>query len=377
MNVQPGCENSGISLVSLGYSEFFAERFAIASGELEGRRVVPARVVADRRGVFELSGCASSTATLSGKLRLTLDVESTPVAGDWVAVEERDGSAVIRAALERKTWLRRKQAGERSTAQVLAANVDVFFVVTACGGDVNPRRLERYLAAVRDGGATPVVVLNKVDLLEGGSLAGVLQDLRAVSGDASVVAVSAREDLGLDALDPWLGRGVTVGFIGSSGVGKSSIVNALLRRESARAGSSESSSLEARAVGGLDTVGRGTHTTTARSLLSLGERGWLMDTPGMRELGSVGDSEGLSSTFGEIESLAAQCRFRDCSHDREPGCAVRQAVEDGALSAERVAGYEKLQREAASAARRRDTVKRAMKERSRQQKEHYKRKYSS
>lgn len=371
MNAFHTLNGSSISSESLGFSSFFSTQFAA----LEGReRLVPARVVADRRGAYELVGCASSSATLAGKLRHALDVESLPVAGDWVAIEERDGSAVIRAVLARRTALRRKHAGTRSSAQVLAANVDVFFVATS-GDDANPRRLERYLAAVLDGGAKPVVVLNKADLADEASLEASLRALREVSGGVPVVAVSARDGRGLDALEAWLEPGATVGFVGSSGVGKSSLVNALVSRATA-------AELLPQPVGAVDHVGRGTHTTTARSLISLGARGWLMDTPGMRELGSVGESEGLSTTFAEIESLAAQCRFRDCAHDREPGCAVREAIEDGSLEPERFASYEKLARESAAAAARRDgaaqaAAKRTFKERSKQQRAHYKSKYSS
>lgn len=362
------------SIESLGFSSFFAAQFeSLADRE----QLVAARVIADHRGVYELAGCAASSATLAGRLRHALDSESLPVAGDWVAVDARDDATVIRAVLSRRTSLRRKVAGSRSRAQVLAANVDVFFVVTACGGDLNPRRLERYLAAVRDGGATAVVVLNKVDLADATTRESSIEAIRRVSGDASVVAVSALAGRGLDELEPWLARGSTVGFVGSSGVGKSSLVNALTAR--AR---SETDHGAPQSVGAVDPTGRGTHTTTARALVSLGARGWLMDTPGMRELGSVGESEGLSTTFGEIESLAARCRFRDCSHDREPGCAVRDAIEEGTLEPERLASYEKLAREAASAATRRDRAalhdaKRAFKARSKQQRAHYKLKNSS
>jgi ribosome biogenesis GTPase len=325
------------SLISLGFSGYFSSQLDRLS---EGARgLSPARVVADRRGALDVLGCASSTATLSGKLRHELSAEQRPVTGDWVLVDDHDGRAVVHHVLERRTSLRRKSAGTGSSSQVLAANVDVFFIVTAAVGELNPRRLERYLAALGEGGAQPVIVVNKSDLVTDpeATLAG----LATVTRDVPCVAVSAREGTGLSAHEPWLLPQATVAFVGSTGVGKSSLINRLVGRELQRANA-------------IAEDGRGTHTTTGRALLQLEGGVWLMDTPGVREFGAVSDGEGLARAFSDLSELAQQCRFRDCTHQREPGCAVLAAVANETLSAERVASHHKLEREARALAAKQD-----------------------
>ncbi len=325
------------SLISLGFSEYFSAQ--LRRLDERDRALSPARVVADRRGSLDVLGCVATTASLSGKLRHELSSEQRPVTGDWVLVEDRDDHAIVHRVLERRTSLRRKSAGTGSSAQVLAANVDVFFIVTAAVGELNPRRLERYLAAVWEGGAQPVIVVNKSDLVADPeeTLAG----LGTVARGVACVAVSAREGTGLSALEPWLVPHTTVAFVGSSGVGKSSLVNRLVGRDLQRA--------EA-----IADDGRGTHTTTGRALIALDGGVWLMDTPGVREFGAVSDGEGLARAFSDVSELARQCRFRDCTHQREPGCAVLAAVADETLSAERVASHHKLEREARALAAKQD-----------------------
>jgi ribosome biogenesis GTPase len=224
---------------------------------------------------------------------------------------------------------------------MVAANVDVFFVVTAANRDFNERRLERYVTAVWNSGAEPVVVLNKVDL--DADLGPLLEAIERAAIGVPVIRASAATGVGLDDLREHIRTGRTVGFIGSSGVGKSSLTNRLLGKE-------------VQAVAGLRNDDRGRHTTTARQLLELAGGGVLIDTPGMRELGLLEDEGGIDTTFADVAAFAERCRFRDCTHATEPGCAVLAAVAAGALPADRLASYRKLVREIAAAERAKDPV---------------------
>jgi ribosome biogenesis GTPase len=261
------------------------------------------------------------------------------VVGDWVAVVDGLDRAVIHHVLNRRTQLVRRAAGTAAGTQVIAANVDLFFIVTSANRDFNVRRLERYLAAVWDSGAEPAVVLNKIDL--GGDIGGFVDEIGTVAFGVPLVKVSAVTGEGLTELRKHLAPGGTVGLIGSSGVGKSSLVNRLLGRE----------------IQPVRTVRRdekGRHATTRRELIELPDGGLLMDTPGMRELGLIDDAGGVDNLFADIIALEEGCRFRDCSHQVEPGCAVTAAVESGELDKARLASYHRLQRELAAIARRRD-----------------------
>jgi ribosome biogenesis GTPase len=280
----------------------------------------------------------------SGLMQGDPDPLARPGVGDWVAL---DPSGTITHVLPRETVFVRRAAGRRGGPQLSCANVDVVFCVTTCGQDLNPRRIERYLAVVLDGGAQPVVVLNKADLAE---------DVAAARGVASsaapgvpVVAVSALAEShdALAPLAPWLAPGTTVALVGSSGVGKSTLTNRILGRgDHATAG-----------VRGGDEKGR--HTTTRRTL-EVGPSGViLVDTPGMRALGLWHAEEGVAAVFEDIEALAETCRFRDCSHQDEPGCAIRAAVVAGPLDPARVRSHAKLGRELAFEASRGDKTGRA------------------
>jgi ribosome biogenesis GTPase len=264
-----------------------------------------------------------------------LSPEDRPAVGDWVLIEgEPPNSLVIVALLPRFSAIKRGAAGEHYKQQVIAANIDTVFVVCGLDADFNPRRIERYLLLVGGSGVQPVVVLTKQDK-DGADVEAALHELRAL--DAPVLHVNAKDRTSVAALEPWLGAGQSIVLVGSSGAGKSTLTNTLLGVEKMKTGSVRA---------GDD---RGRHTTTHRALIALPSGTCLIDTPGMRELKPTGE-EDVAESFADIEALAAECRFNDCRHLKEPGCAVRAAVERGEIDAQRVANYLKLGAEVAGAA---------------------------
>jgi ribosome biogenesis GTPase len=288
----------------------------------------------------------------AGKLRFG-DRESITV-GDWVHVAPHgDGRAVIHGRFRRGATLSRRSAGASAT-QVIAANVDTVFVVTSANRDLNPRRLERYLIAAWDGGAQPVVVVNKIDLCDDPE--SLIASLSDVTAGVPLHLVSALDAQGLAALESYTGPAQTVALIGSSGVGKSTLVNRLL-------GHDAQTTLPQR-----EDDDRGRHTTTARDLLRLPKGGALIDTPGMRELGLLATGDGAAQAFPKIQALAHSCRFRNCAHASEPGCAVQQATSSGKLSSDRLSSWQKLTREQARAARKADGLARSLERKSRRRK---------
>jgi len=319
--VEPG-------LIQLGWDERLAQAFEPSAAA--GQR--PGRVVTEERGAVHVAtGAGEVSATLAGRLRHAADLDpdvALPAVGDWVALS---GSAVVQAVLPRSSSIvRRAPSDHARPTQVLAANVDVAFLVTSLNRDFNLRRLERYLAVAWESGARPVVLLSKSDLAA--DVAGMRLAAEASAPGIDVHAVSALTGEGVDDVRRHLEPGRTVVFLGSSGVGKSSLINALAGRE-----------LLATAAIREDDA-RGRHTTSRRQLLRLGDA-LVIDTPGLREL-ALADGDGLADTFDELSAIAADCRFSDCRHDGEPGCAVRSAVADGQLAADRLAAFRKLEREA-------------------------------
>lgn len=293
----------------------------------------PARVVGQSSSSWHVH---DGTDVLLARAR-SRSLDPRPVTGDWVAVTGTD-DCLVETVLPRRTQLARAEAGGRSAEQVIAANVDVV-AVCAPATQANNRRIERELTATWSSGALPLVVLTKADAVD--DLAEVLREVGAVCLGVDVVPVSAVTGAGVDDVRGRLGAGATLALVGPSGVGKSSLVNALC-------------GAQVLATAAIRADGKGRHTTTSRHLVALPDGGLVLDTPGMREFAPWVEGDGLATAFADIEELAAACRFSDCGHDREPGCAVREAADLDEAVAERVDAWRRLQREQAWLARRSD-----------------------
>ena len=334
---------TGLRLGELGFTAARAEAFrAHAESGL-----VPGRVVAGHTRYLRVATEeGEALAELAGSLRhQARGPEDLPAVGDWVALRTGEGSATVQAVLPRGAAFVRRAAGGRTVAQVLAANVDTVFLVMGLDGDFNPRRIERALVLAWDSGASPAVLLNKADLCP--DVDAKRAEVERVAPGVPVCVVAAKPGAGLDALAPWLGPGQTVVLLGSSGVGKSTLVNRLLGREKQRT---------REVIDGADQRGR--HTTTHRELVALPGGALLIDTPGLRELQLWSDGAGLEAAFDDVGGFAGGCRFTDCGHGSEPGCAVRAAVAAGRLDADRLESYLKLSAELRALEVREDPLKR-------------------
>jgi ribosome biogenesis GTPase len=330
-------------LEAFGWGEPFAGAF---HGHAALGRA-PGRVVVEDRGRYLVQTADGEVAaSISGRFRFDAgdDPSAFPTVGDWVALDARDpDTAIVHGLLPRRTAIRRLYPGRRTEAQVVAANVDVGLIVTSMNQEFEPRRIERYLAAVWESGARPAIVLSKADLADDPD--GYRIQAEAVAPSVPILPISAVTGAGVESVRALLARGQTVVAIGSSGVGKSTLVNALAGRE-----------LMAVREVRLDDD-RGRHTTRRRQLMVLPDGSLILDTPGMREL-ATWDGDGLAASFADIEAIAAECRFGDCSHRGEPGCAIDVALAEDRLDPRRLDGYRKLVREAAHLERRQDALAR-------------------
>ncbi len=327
---------SSPSLADLGWRE---EQWADVP---EGMR--PARAVSQARGQIVVStGEGELIANVAGRLRHGARSHELPTVGDWVGIKtrEHEGTARINAVLPRKSAVTRKAAGNTTEAQVIAANVDVLIVAMSFGHDFNVRRLERFLATAWESGAQPVIALTKSDLSSPEELEAAMADVQRVAPGVDVLTMSPASGEGVELLRAHMGYAKTIAVIGSSGVGKSTLVNRLAGRA-------------LMATGEVRGDGRGRHTTVHRQLLILDDGSILIDTPGLREVALWDADGGASQTFTDIDDLAVNCKFSDCAHNEEPKCAVRQAVKNGELAADRLQAWRTVQEELVELARKQD-----------------------
>lgn len=322
-----------MNLETFGWDDSFAAAFSAYTD----KPYIAGRIAAEHRTLYDvLTTQGTMPAVVSGKFLHTAQTPAEfPAVGDWVVltVSEHEQKAVIHGILPRRSRFSRTAAGSTPDEQILAANIDTLFIVSSLNRDLNVRRIERYLTMAWESGATPVVVLTKADLCS--DIDRCVQEVRAVAWDIPIHVVSAQQDSGLDALQPYFREGSTVVVLGSSGVGKSTLLNAIAGDDV----------LKTSDIAGYKDRGR--HTTVHRQMLVLPGRGILIDTPGLREFRLHDGGEGVSRTFADIELLMQRCRFMDCTHNGEPGCAVEGALDDGSLDLSRYTSFLKQQREAA------------------------------
>lgn len=322
-------ENQHGDLLSLGWSDWFEQRIDCKTSDELARVVAVDRdlwLLTDSKGVFR--------AVLAGSYLHNHLPHELPCVGDWVCVKKEAGDSLrlIHSVLERKTALRRKSAGDAVEYQMIAANVDYVIIVQSCHFDFNLKRLERYLVMVRDGGAEPYILLTKIDLVEPSVLESQLSSIHNADISVPILTLSNVTQDGVNEFKKFLKPGKTYCFVGSSGVGKSTLINQLMGREQQ----------ETKTVSG---TGEGRHTTVRRELLILESGALVIDNPGMREFGILNADEGMNDSFADIARLASQCRYRNCTHANEPQCAVVAAVESGELSREHYENYLKLKQE--------------------------------
>jgi ribosome biogenesis GTPase / thiamine phosphate phosphatase len=338
----------GFSCAQLGW-DVRVDRLRGGAEDVIANDQTVGRVIAQNRGVLQVAGATNEVvaARIPGGMRYRNEAVDLPTVGDWVLLRTEDLAVTdgvetrpqVRGVLPRTSAVTRKVAGAVSDGQVLAANVDVLLVVMAFGGDVNARRLERFAATAWESGAAPVLVLSKSDLVDETICAQTIAELAAVAGNMAVLSVSARTGDGVAQVRAHVRPGQTVAVIGSSGAGKSTLVNTLAGKDLF-------------AIGGLRGDGRGRHTTVHRELIVLPGGEILIDTPGLRELQLWDAESGTDVAFAELEAAALDCRFTNCSHEREPGCAVRAGVARGEIAEERLASWKSLRDELANLERR-------------------------
>ncbi|GGI13513.1 ribosome small subunit-dependent GTPase A [Gottfriedia solisilvae] len=324
-----------MNLEQLGWKDVFGEK---------DQSTVVARVISEQRQIYKLhDGEDEWIGEVSGKFQFQAKVKSDyPSVGDWVVIEPLKGEnkAIIQKVLPRMSQFSRQSAGDKTEEQVVAANIDYVFLVMALNNDFNIRRLERYLLVAYESGANPIIVLTKKDLCD--DLPSRIAEVDEIAFGIPVYTVNSTNGEGIEEVKNLVSEGKTVSLLGSSGVGKSTLLNALI---------GESKQITQDVREGDD---RGKHTTTHRELFFLPTGGMVIDTPGMRELQLWGGEDHLSSTFSDVDELAKSCKFSDCTHEKEPGCAVNEAISNGLLDAQRLTSYRKLMRELAYAERKQD-----------------------
>ncbi len=317
-----------MDLIRLGWNEFF-KKDSIEDNTFYGR------VAIEHKSLYKIfTEFGEMKAVVTGKMKFNSQSSvDLPVVGDWVVFTKENDLAVIQEVLPRKCKFSRKVAGGETSEQIVASNIDHLFIVTSLNHDLNLRRLERYLTLAWDGGANPVIILSKADLSD--DLDEIITQVETVAWGVPIHVTSSLNDIGFDELGEYFEGNQTIAVLGSSGVGKSTLINKLLGNEV----------LKVSEIG--EYKDKGKHTTTHRELLLLPKSGIIIDTPGMREIQIWDGSEGLEKTFADVEELAANCKFSDCKHESEPNCGINEAVKNGTLEKKRLKSYKKLQREIA------------------------------
>jgi ribosome biogenesis GTPase len=343
-------EESALELRELGWSSVLEQHYE----PFRERGFSVGRVTKEHRELYDVASASGETlGELAGKLRFgAMGRADLPAVGDWVAIKEESDRAIIHAVLPRKSKVSRNVAGAVTEEQIVAANIDTVFVVMALNQDYNLRRMERYLLLVWDSGANPVIVLSKSDLSQDAE--GQAAQVEAIAPGVPVHTISAAHAQNLHTLEPYLVQGHTMAVIGSSGVGKSTLINALASKDVQRVNDIRYGD------------GRGKHTTTHRELIVLPQGGIIIDTPGMRELQLNASDDGMDAAFEDIAGLIGNCRYSDCQHSREPGCAVQRALASGELDSKRYQNYLKMEKELAYAKRREQQKSRSLNKRDKQ-----------
>lgn len=322
-----------LNLEDLGYGAFFeSNRKNLGLGGFS-----VARVIAEYKGAYRIKNANGEyLAKITGKQMFNaMSRQDYPAVGDWVAITDiGEGRAVIHKVLPRETIIKRKISGRTSEIQIIAANVDTAFVIESVDRDYSLNRFERYFAIANDGGIKPAIILNKIDLASNEELESKIAQIKDRFGDIDFILTSTITDAGLDELKKYIAKGKTYCFLGSSGVGKSSLINKLIGKKV----------IDTKAVD-LRTD-RGRHTTTGREMYFLESGGIVIDNPGMREVGMADSGEGIDDLFNEITALAQNCKYPDCAHNNEPGCQVRAAIKSGKLDENKYKNYADLKKEA-------------------------------
>lgn len=319
------------TLSRLGWDNFFEKEFE----KISVADLLPGRVLRVNKSNYLIqTSTGEFSAEVSGKFHFNADGPSDfPAVGDWIAMQiiEDEKKGIIEHLIVRKNSFSRKVAGAKTDEQVIASNIDYVFIISSLNQDINLRRIERYVTLSRECKLNPVIILSKSDQCD--AIEEIVREVSSVCGNIAVHAISALKDIGIEELQKYFEGNKTVAVVGSSGVGKSTLINRLMN----------SDSMEVRETSSYKDKGR--HTTSHRELLILPEGGMIIDTPGMRELQLWEGSEGVSETFADIEKYLGQCKFSDCKHESEPGCAIRKAMDAGELDEDRYRSYQKLQRE--------------------------------